>query len=273
MPMIFGEKPSARLESSRSSPSRNPSFSECMVRRVSEYVLGTLGDPVDTEALSKVFEKQHRLRPLVRAALLRFAERSRAERPTDLPEVQDPQVAVDPQRIRVSRSMRSLIDTNCVGCHENQDDALLGDTVSRSFAEKMLVQVSSGRMPMDLLGMPVQDRRRMVVELASALWSDPLERREAMDHHLQGLDFARVIDSFAVTPLLRARVGVSAPKQRLNFVGLLSASQVFPSPGYVSGVMFEALAACKERGIGNDPVALKGCLSQAAPPDLYTIDR
>lgn len=240
-----------------------PEFSSCMVQNVVSHVFAGSATPEEKHELGEIFARSGRLRPVMRQALLQYAKRFTAT-PTPLPEL-TAHAAAPGGAVRLSPAGRELVELNCTGCHQNDED-FLKEELDPTFARRMLTFTAFRVMPKGKAQMSPADRERLVRELVAASWSEPSERAEAQLFYEGRMQPLRITNHEATMRIERWRVGQTkaaepVPETRDAEVNVLT-------PGILHKVASDALTLCKAKG--GSSAEIDACLDRALAPESFT---
>jgi hypothetical protein len=244
-------------------------FGQCMVRDVKQHVFGHRGGADTDRALGAVFARSGDLRPLMRAALLQYAEKWPFEQAAATPvSSASAAAAANAEAIAISPRLRALLDQHCVRCHDEAERDFRTATLPRPLAHKMLEQVSFGSMPKGSSGLSRPLRSELQQELIDQLWSDRADRDQAAAYYTTWQRALPVHPLEAAVNVVRSIAGPAKARTAMRF----SESFVHPdllqyTPGYSALTAIEALRACKANG--QESEALDRCLDVATAPDNF----
>lgn len=251
-----------------------PEFGDCLARRVVDHVFHGTHSGEDFYAVRDSFEATHRLKPMLRTALIRYGSRvfdapsTPARTGATAPNTDD-----DPSTpgalISVPSAVRSAIDNRCIECHDEGDPVPLNvDRMSGDRLLQMAELVGFKIMPKTAVGMPSAERQAFVRAVLAVVISDPGEREVAQDYLLNGL---------AGHPVHRFHTGASAialraggtrkqvPIQVVESAVPQSRLSYSPTISIASGVL--ALSHCKK----DEPDSLAACVERASSPEAMVV--
>jgi hypothetical protein len=250
-----------------------PEFGECLSRRVVDHVFHGTDSAADFRAVRDTFEDSHRLKRMLRTALIRYAMRAIEGTPVDPPVVATTSgPATQPEWdavIPVPEQVRRIIDNRCTECHDEGDPIELHqETMTAQQIAKMAEFVGFGVMPKTAVGIPASERRAFVDAAVAAVFADPTERATARDFFLNGLaghpvhryrtsaaSIAKRAGKKKNTSYIRV-VETAVPQSRMTFSPTMSIS---------AGII--ALENCKKGGSSN----LAGCVERATSPEAIVV--
>jgi hypothetical protein len=258
-----------------------PEFGDCLARRVVDHVFHGTHSGDDFYAVRDSFEATHRLKPMLRTALIRYgsqmidpasapAQTGASAQSTDA-NVQstDEGPSTSDGLISVPTAVRHAIDNRCIECHDEGDPVPLN--VDRMSADRMLQMaelVGFKIMPKTAVGMPSAERQAFVRAALAVVISDPKERETAQEYLLNGLAGHPVhrFHTGAAAIALRAGgtrkqvsiqvVESAVPQSRLSYSPTISIS---------SGLM--ALSHCKNSDVDD----LAACVERASSPEAVVV--
>ncbi len=152
-----------------------PEFGDCMTRRVVDHVFSGTASSRDFEAVHDTFDKTHKIKEMMRTAMLRFA--SRKDAPARPPEEAPPPPTAPDGKVALSPALRKMIKKDCKECHDEDEKLnLMVPALDRKTLALMLDRVGFGAMPKDTQGIDDAERRAFVTELSRHLFTSPQER-------------------------------------------------------------------------------------------------
>ena len=184
---------------------KQPAFARCMVSDVSDHVFHGRASPEDERALAKAFEAGHRLRDVMREALLRYARSSK--------------LGVAPDRPTTDKPLRASLDEHCGNCHTTGSrDFLRQTTWTPELLTKITAAVAFGVMPPNE-PLELGVRNALLSQLVAEAYPDTQARSEALAYFTGGLGEAPVRDADAIDSLITARSGAPAPAHGFRWIG------------------------------------------------------
>ena len=163
--MTKGRRTAPGHAGTASSRSQQPAFARCMVQRVTEHVFPGGASPADLVAMRAAFEQGHRMKDLLRVALLRYVQSAQPA-----PEAASPEVP-----------LRARLEEACGDCHTGgAHDFFNGQPVdSRDVLLKMAAKVGFLEMPPNL---PLREdkRKALLTSVVSAAFPDDASRRGSL---------------------------------------------------------------------------------------------
>jgi len=239
----------------------DPEFGRCVVSRVAHHVLGDGASPEDLKALEDVFAKTHRLKPVVREALERFAKAwttpnsGIAIAATAAAKPPAAAVAALPAAtsIAIAPPLRQALDKQCGECHDDsapKERDFSKPALERGVVAEMLHRVAWGDMPRHAIKR--EERVQISRMLLDALWPTATPERAAAERYYFAL---HALPTHVVTAV-RAVMQPTMPEFGLE--QYVNADQIEYTPGFVSAIAKTALAKCS----GHSGADLQACLHE-----------
>ena len=250
-----------------------PEFGECMVKRVSDHVLGMTATVEDRKALLDVFTKTGQMRPLYLAALQRYATRSIGAPARAIPPVKTTRPS---DVVAISPELAAKLVDRCGDCHEEGRHAFLAQIKTKPSLprETMLMAanfVASGLMPKDQ-DLSVAEKIDILEPMIEHLAPDEKWAKNAREYWLGGFAGSRAHHIAAVRERIALESGYTlTPADRGHTVeDVLEGDLETLTPAFVSQVGQLALTACKS--LAGKP-GYRDCLRKALRPDALLVGR
>ena len=256
-----------------------PEFGACMTRKIVDHVYNGTATYDDFEAIRETFSATHRVKPTLKAAMLRYAQRELTSPTPSTPRpkaVADAEVAVHAAAaagvvgapITVTPALKKLIGKHCRECHDTDDDyPLVGDTLTEKDIAWILDRVAFGAMPKDVQGLPDETRRRFVDETTAILFADAKDRADATAYYAEMMRANPVHRFFSAMRNVNAAAGSGGDKEYRPSGTESAVTQALlswsPGLGVAQGVT--AMKACKDE---TDPVKREACVERATDPNV-----
>ena len=210
-----------------------PEFARCVVRNLADHVFGPEVSPETQLALTAAFEETHRLKPMMKLALLRYAEHwsTQSSRPRVTSAVAAAPASTADGLLPVDGRLRALLDQHCVECHDERDVEPVTDfqpgALPTELIQEMLHQVAWGTMPKRATGLAPTDRSELIDVLVRRLWGREPEQVAA----------AWYFRDHAALPVHRSVGKPSIGSPRANLLQL--------TPDFVLTIAHNALRVCR----------------------------
>jgi hypothetical protein len=259
-----------------------PEFGDCMSRRVVDHVFNGTDTAKDYQAVRDEFDKSHRIKKMLRVALVRFANRKDGA-PDHSPEKSDEAAAAttppsaSADKIALTPALQKMIKRDCKECHDKDEGLnLMVQALDKDTLAKMLDRVGFGAMPKNSEGIDDGERRAFVQELAQLIYASADERKLAVDYYADGMHglpvhrFASEVNNIASSVQSSAPKLDSKAKAVNGFKPAATESSVAQglmsySPSVAVATAVSALRTCKEAGFkGAD---LERCVERATALD------
>lgn len=254
-----------------------PEFGACMTRKIVDHVYNGTASYDDFEAIRETFSATHRVKPTLKAAMLRYAQRELTSPTPTKPVAREPAEAapvhaaaagvdVSGADITVTPALKKLISKHCRECHDTDDDyPLVGDTLTQKDVAWILDRVAFGAMPKDVQGLEEETRRRFIDETTAALFADAKDRADATAFYGEMMRANPVHRFFSAMRNVNAAAGVGGDKEFRPSGTESAVTQALlswsPGLGVAQGVT--AVKACSKE---SDPVKREACVERATDP-------
>ena len=214
------------------------------------------GDRQDTEDLQRVraaYDEHPTVKSIMKVALMGLASRYVSSN--------GPNLASD-ERTTLT-ALRAKIKDRCTDCHHTWEDQLVAGNLPKPVAQDMLVKVAFGIMPKAPAELGAAARTEIVHGLIEHIWSDPKERKRALDFYLYRMRAIGTTDLASALSAVHNNIGSdSGLDWRFNTLEpVVSSDQLQYTPGLAATIGIDALGACKK--LGKSGESLASCLKQA----------
>ncbi len=263
---------------------KQPEFGKCMTRKVVDHVFSGTENEADFKAVHDVFESTHQFKPMLRAALVRYAARYKdgAPPPTTLPAVavsvegvskhgeRDGEPAISESKVKLTKELRAMLDDRCMSCHDKDDRFdFNGAALSQRTLAMMLDQVAFGAMPRTTIRLDETERLAFVHQLAGHVFADDDDRKTAETYFANGMRGFPVhrYRSAMVSVALRTDHGKASGQPAAIESSVSPAAMSYsPSIGFSSAMV--AVSACRSAGLHGDE--LQACVERATAPGVIS---
>lgn len=262
-----------------------PEFGACMTRKVVDHVFNGTETTEDVAAVSHAFQQQHRIKPMLKVALERYATRELAATVGAASNVTPASATTKSTAgavsggarekdadgaIVLSEALRGLIKTRCKECHGSKDPLpLVGRALDEPTVAMILEQVAFGAMPKTVERLPESERQQFIDETAALLFVDDAERQEAVRYHTAMLRGAPIHRYFSAMRHVAGRVGATDVARPGATETAVSQSLLGYSPGVGLAQAVTAIAACAQKK-GKEKQA---CVDAATAVDVVVVGR
>jgi hypothetical protein len=249
-----------------------PEFRHCMARDFAEYTLGNLVRPDQVAAVEAGIRPATTLRELMRASLLALVQAwpERAGHEPAAAPVAAPAPG-DGVGVVVTPELHALLDEHCLDCHAADPDRLdlSARQLSRQAVARMLLEVTSGRMPKDHpLARAARDG--FVDRFIAAAWTGP-DGDTARDFYLGRMAAVATLRPEVIFSLVHQRAKASrAPAWRMMENGIRSDHQQL-TPGLIGITGLAAIEQC--HGAYHERAEIDRCIANAVRLEDLAIDQ
>ncbi|MDP2341920.1 MAG: hypothetical protein Q8O67_13260 [Deltaproteobacteria bacterium] len=250
-----------------------PEFGKCMTRKVVDHVFNGSDRSEDFDAVLAVYQKTHRTKAMLRAAMLRYAERNLEGSPstTTLQVSAGDAPALDGDRVKIPKALRETLDDKCMSCHDD-DDAhdFNGSSLPRATMLAMIDRVGFGSMPKNAEGLEDEERKAFVSQVAALVYNAADARKEAAEYFANGL---------RGWPVHRIRSGMANVNERSvggnggfrvsGIEGGVPQSEMTYSPSVAAQAAVSAMKSCRDKGL--KAAELEACVERGTAPSAVTV--
>lgn len=258
-----------------------PEFSDCMVKRVQDHVLGANATPAQHDELAKTFAEDGKMRPLFERALRQYADHAMKAAEAPPPAVAaKPTAATAPatgDQVTVPAPLAASIVEHCGDCHEDGDHAFLAEfstkhTLPRALLIESTNMISAGLMPEDS-ELQHADKVAMLENLITLLAPNEEWATHARGYWLDGWRGSRTHNFAAVKQRVAVDTGYQLPSAGAaasddrGVEELLEGPTMTVTPTYITRIGQLALKAC--RPLVADQAKYRACLQHETSSDVF----
>ena len=250
-----------------------PEFAKCTTKKIVDHVFNGTETSEDFAAVLAVFQSSHRVKPMLRTAMLRYAKRSISggDAPTARPPAATTNVDVagtasSADTVKVSKALAALIEDKCIACHDKDDTHnFTKPELPLSTLAAMLDQVGFGAMPKTATGLTEAERLAFVYEVARHVFPAGDERDVATAYVADGMRGLPVHRFRSAMSSVHERSSSDAAAFRPNSIeSAVSQSAMRYSPSIAVSSAVVALRACK--GAKLQGPELEACVERSTSP-------
>jgi hypothetical protein len=254
-----------------------PEFGKCMTRKIVDHVFSGTESEADFKAVHDVFESTHKFKPMLRAALVRYAERYKDGPPPPASLPKEP-VAVTPphgdgsdgSNVKITKALRDMLDERCISCHDKGDRFdFNGTELPHRTLALMLDQVAFGAMPKTTVRLDESERLAFVHQLSAHVFADEDDRKTAESYFangMRGVPMHRYRSAMTSVALRTDHGGKGGSAPAAIESSLSPAAMTYsPSLGLSSAVV--GVGACRGAGLQGD--ALVACVERSTAPGVF----
>jgi hypothetical protein len=250
-----------------------PEFGDCMTRRIVDHVFNGTETSADFDAVRKSFEATHRMKSMLRVAMVRYAERERSGKATSAPARAGDSIVREGGRIKVSARLHEMLEESCKECHKaGRELDVTVASFDRDTLLHMLDSVGFGAMPKGAAGLDDAARKALVDELARHVFVDDHERAIAtawFQSGVRGLPVHRFASAMSV---VKARVGDGDKGWRPSAVETATPQGFISySPAIALSSAVTAARSCRENGLKD--AEYEACVERASSPTAVIAGR
>jgi hypothetical protein len=249
-----------------------PEFGKCMTRKVVDHVFNGSATNEDFKAVHETFESTHRIKAMLKVAMMRYAEKNKSG-PPPRARVAAPKESIQPagDEVRLSKSLRDMLDDKCISCHDKDDPFdFNGGQLPHKTLALMLDQVGFSAMPKTAAGLDEEVRLAFVHELSRHVFTDPEQRKIGDEYFAFGMR-AHPVHRFRSAMLnVVDRVDHGAKGSRPSAIETaVDQSQMRYTPSIAVASAVVAVRACKEEKLTGG--AFETCIERATAPGVVIV--
>ena len=259
-----------------------PEFGACMTRKIVDHVYNGTATTEDFEAIRETFSATHRVKPTLKAAMIRYAtreltapEQAAAARAAAKKEAEAKQApaavqvaAASAGQVHITPVLQKLITKHCKECHDSDDDyPLVGPTLTEKDVAWILDRVAFGSMPKDVEGLKDETRRRFIDETTAALFTDAKDRADATAYYGEMMRANPVHRFFSAMRNVNAAADNTGDKEfrPSGTESAVTQALLSYSPGLAVAQGVTAIRACSSIG---DKAKREKCVLNATDPGV-----
>jgi hypothetical protein len=249
-----------------------PEFGKCMTKKVVEQVFNGTQTADDFTAVHTTFESTHRIKAMMKTAMLLYAERNKDGPPARAAAASATDVvASEGDTVPVPKQLRELLDDRCMNCHDKGDAYdFNGDTLPRSTMVAMMDQVGFKAMPANAQGLDEGARQEFLRAVAPLAFPVEADRNLALEYFGSGLRGKPVHRYQSALTNVHARTGAQGNTFRPNAIeGDIEQKLMVYSPGVALTSAVTALRDCKAAKL--EGAALEACVDRSSAPGTVIV--
>jgi hypothetical protein len=246
-----------------------PEFGKCMTKKVVDHVFNGTAGAEDFKAVHDTFESTHKIKSMLKTAMLRYAKRNQAGA---LEPILAKSIAHEPIKtatpddpVKLTPALRTMLDDECMNCHDKGDAFdFNGDALPRSTLAYMIDEVGFGRMPATADGLEDEKRIAFVSELAPLVFDSDEDRKTALDFFSYGMRGRPVHRFRSAIASVHAHAGDDKGFRPNSIETAVDQDQMRFTPGIALSEAVTAVKACKDAKVTKEEMA--ACVEKASSP-------